>query len=280
MEPEEVAIGVFRIINAQMADLIRKSTIEQGHDPRDCVLVAYGGAGPTHAVFYGHDIGSKAILVPADSTVFSAEGMLTCDVEHTAEVSRRLYTPFTDGDLAEIGERFAQLEERVLEQFDREGAPRSEIALSRTIGMRYRRQVHTVDVPVDSGEFDAEAGRVLLERFVRRYAQVYGEGALLTGAGNEIERYRVVGMRPIQPVDFPVHEPGGEDASTAVKGERDAYFEPAGVQAARVYDGYALEAGNLVRGPAIVERMGDSVVVPPGYQAAVDRYLTMRLSSV
>ena len=57
MEAEEVAVGVFRIINSQMADLIRKSTIEQGHDPRECVLVAYGGAGPTHAVFYGHDIG-------------------------------------------------------------------------------------------------------------------------------------------------------------------------------------------------------------------------------
>ena len=59
LEAEEVAIGVFRIINSQMADLIRKCTIEQGHDPRTCMLVAYGGAGPTHAVFYGHDIGAK-----------------------------------------------------------------------------------------------------------------------------------------------------------------------------------------------------------------------------
>src|ERR1019366_801696 len=95
MEAEEVAVGVFRIINSQMADLIRKSTIEQGHDPRECVLVAYGGAGPTHAVFYGHEIGSKAIFVLADSTVFSAEGMLTCDVTPTAEASRALTTPAT-----------------------------------------------------------------------------------------------------------------------------------------------------------------------------------------
>jgi len=99
MEAEEVAVGVFRIINSQMADLIRKSTIEQGHDPRECVLVAYGGAGPTHAVFYGHDIGVRAILVLADSTVFSAEGMLTCDVTHTAEASRVIGTPFTPESL-------------------------------------------------------------------------------------------------------------------------------------------------------------------------------------
>ena len=65
MEAEEVAIGIFRIINSHMADLIRKATIEQGHDPRECVLIAYGGAGPTHAAFYGRDIGSKSITRPA-----------------------------------------------------------------------------------------------------------------------------------------------------------------------------------------------------------------------
>jgi len=280
LEPEEVAVGIFRIINAQMADLIRKSTIEQGHDPRECVLVAYGGAGPTHAVFYGEDIGSKAILVPADSTVFSAEGMLTCDVAHIAEISRRLYTPFTETDLAEINERFAELEERVQQQFDSEGAARAEVSLARTIGMRFRRQVHTVEIEADPGEFAQEAAERLLERFTRRYAEVYGEGALLSGAGNEIELYRVVGTRRIQPVDFPDHELSAEDASAAVKGERSAHFESVGFVATTVYDGHALKAGNVVRGPAILERMGDSVLCPPGYETVVDRYLTMRLVAV
>jgi N-methylhydantoinase A len=278
MEVEEVAMGVFRIINAQMADLIRKSTIERGHDPRDCVLVAYGGAGPTHAVFYGADIGCKAILVPRDSTAFSAEGMLTCDVTHTAEHSRRLYTPFGENILGEINERFAELEERVLQQFEGEGATRSEIVIERAIAMRYRRQVHAVDVEVEPGEFTAEAGERLLERFALRYAQVYGKGALLPGAGNEIELFRLVGTRRIQPVEFPVHELSDSDSSSAVKGERNAYFEDRGFQPTTVYDGYALRAGNTVQGPAIVERMGDSVVVPPGYEASVDSYLTLRLA--
>src|SRR5258707_12463264 len=120
LEPEEVAAGVFRIINAQMADLIRRSTIEQGHDPRECVLGAYGGAGPTHAAFYGQDIGARAILVPAASTAFSAEGMLTCDVTHALEVSRQCGTPFSDADLERVGHRFAEMEELVLRQFERE----------------------------------------------------------------------------------------------------------------------------------------------------------------
>jgi N-methylhydantoinase A len=280
MEAEEVAVGVFRIINSQMADLIRKSTIEQGHDPRECVLVAYGGAGPTHAVFYGHEISSKAILVPADSTVFSAEGMLTCDVRHTAEVSRTVGMPFGEEALGALTERFRTLEDRVMNQFAAEGAAPEQVTLARMLGVRFRQQVHTVEVEVDPGTLDAAAGERILERFVARYGRVYGEGALLLGGGNEAEHHRVVGTRPIEPVAFPEHEDAGADASAALRGERDAYFEPDGYTPARIYDGHALRAGNAIDGPAIIERMGDSVVVPPGFRAQVDPLLTMRLGTV
>ena len=279
MEPEEVAVGVFRIINSQMADLIRKSTIEQGHDPRECVLVAYGGAGPTHAVFYGHDIGVRAILVLADSTVFSAEGMLTCDITHTAEASRVVGTPFTQDSLAALSARFEALEQRVMGQFSAEGAALEEVSLARTIGVRFRQQVQALEVEVDPGTLDAAGGERILERFIARYGQVYGEGSLLLGGGNEVELHRVVGTRAIEPVAFPEHELSGPDAAAALKGERRAYFDPAGFIATRVYDGEALRAGNVVEGPAIIERMGDSVVVPPGFGAQVDPLLTIRLGT-
>ena len=279
MAPEEVAVGVFRIINSQMADLIRKSTIEQGHDPRECVLVAYGGAGPTHAVFYGHEIGSKAILVLADSTVFSAEGMLTCDIRHTAEVSRAVILPFGDETLRSLTARFEMLERRVMDQFAREGAGPDEVSIARTLGVRFRQQVHTLEVEVDPGALDHAAGDRILERFIHRYGQVYGEGALLLGGGNEAELHRVVGTRAIEPVAFPEHGDEGADAAAALRGERDAYFEPDGFAATGIYDGEALRAGNVIDGPAIIERMGDSVVVPPGFRADVDRLLTIRLAA-
>jgi N-methylhydantoinase A len=278
MEAEEVAVGVFRIINAQMADLIRKCTIEQGHDPRTCVLVAYGGAGPTHAVFYGHDIGAKATLVLADSTVFSAEGMLTCDVTHTAELSRALPAPFGADEAAEITARFAELEQRVLAQFELEGTSPENVTLARTLGMRFRQQIHAVEIKVAPGPIDAATAAGIVEQFTDRYGQLYGEGAVLAGGRIEIELYRVVGTLPVPPVAFPPHEPAGEDCSEALKGERQAYFEPDGFVSTSVYDGDALRCANVVHGPAIVERMGDSVVIPSGYRAEVDRYLTLRLS--
>ena len=188
-----------------MADLIRKSTIEQGHDPRECVLVAYGGAGPTHAVFYGHEIGSKAILVLADSTVFSAEGMLTCDITHTAEVSRVVSTPFTDASLAGADRALRRrLEQRVIDQFALRGRRRARRSRWRARSAFASASRSTPSrSTVDPGTLDAAAGERVLERFVERYGQLYGEGALLLGGGNEVELHRVVGTRRIEPVAFP-----------------------------------------------------------------------------
>lgn len=272
MEPDEVAVGIFRIINAQMADLIRKSTIEQGHDPRECVLVAYGGAGPTHAAFYGRDIEARAILVLADSTVFSAAGMLTCDVTHTVEQSRQLATPFRDDDLADVSRRFAELEEQAHRQFEREGTGRDQVTMSRTLGVRFRQQVHTVEVDVDPGPFTRASADRVLQRFAARYSQVYGEGALLMGGGNEVELHRVTGTRRIQHGEFPTYELEGPDPGIADRRARRVHFEPSGFQPCRILDGDALRAGNVVDGPAVIERMGDSAVVPPAYRATVDRH--------
>jgi N-methylhydantoinase A len=280
MEPEEVALGIFRIINAQMADLILRSTIEQGHDPRDCVLIAYGGAGPTHAVFYGEDIEAAEILVPADSTVFSAEGMLTCGFLHTAELTRQVASPFSDDDLRQLGDSFATLERRVLDQFAREGAAPGEVTLARSVSARFRHQVHGLEVSVDGGEITPAWAEQVIERFTTRYREVYGEGALVAGGGIEIELHRVIGARAVAPVAFARHDPGDADPSAALKGERDVHFEQTGFTATRVLRGDALRAGHVVRGPAIIERMGDSVVVPPDWEARVDPHLTLRLNAL
>lgn len=278
MEPEEVAIGIFRIINAQMADLIRKLTIEQGHDPRNCVLAAYGGAGPTHAAFYGGDIACKAIMIPARSTAFSAEGMLTCDITHTADASHTVSSPLSEEDLASITSTLNSLERGVRERFWSEGATDENLEISRSLGVRFRQQVQTLNVPLDSWPLPPEAGELINSRFSERYRHVYGEGALLLGGGIEIELHRVVGRRAIPRPPIKVSEAGGADASDAVQGTRSVFFESSGYVATPVYDGGVLQPGNVVDGPAIIQRMGDSVVVPPGHGAAVDQFLTLRLA--
>jgi N-methylhydantoinase A len=276
MEPEEVAIGIFRIINAHMADLIRKATIEQGHDPRECTLIAYGGAGPTHAAFYGRDIGCKSITVLPRSTAFSAEGMLTCDVVHTALGARYLAAPFSAADLDRLSDDIERLEANVRDQFEREGIGAERIELGREVAVRYRRQAHTLAAEVDAGRLGPESAARIQDRFERRYAAVYGEGALLHGAAIELEGQSVTGTLRVEPPPLAAAELVEGDGSAALRGERLA-FGGEGFVSTPVLDGRALRAGERIAGPAIVERMGDSLVIPEGFEAEVDAYMSTSL---
>ena len=280
MSAEEVAIGMVRIINAHMADLIRRTTIEQGNDPRQCVLVAYGGAGPTHAAFYGTDIGAKSILIPADSTVFSAEGMLTCQMVHSAQASHPLVSPFTEQQFAGISAQLAELESRVLEQFAQEGFASTEVIVKRSMTVRYGQQVHTVDVELPGGDINLAYSETIRQRFEQRYVQIFGAGSLFAGGGIEYEACRVTATHTGEPVRFAAHEPGEQDPGSALRGERPAYFECKGFIATPVYNGEKLGSGHRLDGPAIIERMGDSVVVPPGFSASLDPFLSLELVSV
>ena len=280
LEVAEAAAGVARIINSHMADLIRKSTIERGNDPRNCVVLAYGGAGPTHAVFYGADIGSRAIVIPPESTVFSALGMLTCDVTHIAEGSELRASPFTDDDVAGLAKQFAKSEASVLASFVREGWKPKDVSVLRHIGMHYRQQVHMVDVPVAAGAITSETLRDVQAGFERLYSRIYGEGSVLQGGDVELARVRVTGTVPVDPVPFIDAEKGGNDPSLACKGVRQAYFEPDGFRETTVYAGNLLVPGYRVEGPAIIERMGDSVVLPPNFKALVDKTMTLTITPV
>jgi N-methylhydantoinase A len=275
LEPEEAAIGIGRIVNAQMADLVRRCTIEQGHDPRACVLVAYGGAGPTHAAFYGADIGARAILIPADSTVFSAEGMLTCDVTHTVETSHRVQAPLGGDDLQTVAERFAALRRRVLAQFDAEGTAGDQVSFEHSVGARFPQQVHTLSVALPNGDVGTGFGEELSARFLKRYREVFGRGAVFAEGGLEVDFLRVVGRRAIDALALEASD--GASAPVEPTGARGCWFEQVGVLETAVYAGADLGPGHDIAGPAIIERMGDSVVVPPGYRATVDERLIIRL---
>jgi len=277
---EEAAVGVARIINAHMGDLIRKSTIEKGIDPRNCVVLAYGGAGPTHAVFYGANIRSQAIVIPPESTVFSALGMLTCDVTHIDEASQLRVSPFDRDDVKALAEQFDKTEANVLGRFSKEGWERERVALQRHIGMHYLRQVHVVDVPVAGGPITSATLTEIQETFQQMYARIYGEGSVLKRGGVELERVRVTGTVTIDPIPLTQSEQASEDPSAAFKGTRPAYFEAERFGDTAVYAGDLLQAGNRIDGPAIIERMGDSVVLPSGFEAVIDHTLTLKITAI
>ena len=157
-----------------------------------------------------------------------------------------------------------------------EGAPASELSFARSLGVRFRNQAQTLPVPLADGRLGADLAQTLPDDFAARYAQVYGEGAVLAGGRIEIDVHRVVGTRAVSRP--PLAARPKADGPVAPKGERQVHFGGAGFIATQIFDGTALAPGQVISGPAVIERMGDAVVLPPGYRATVDEYLSLSLT--
>jgi N-methylhydantoinase A len=267
----ETAYGVFQITNAHMADLIRRMTIEQGHDPRDFAVVAYGGAGAVHAVGYSADIEAKALYVPSEASVFSAFGMLCADVVHTVQASHPMRTPLEPQGYEEINRVFGQLTGELLDTFDRQGIARDDVELRRFIHMRYQAQVHELPVEVPVRDLSAEDEQELAKAFLDRYTAIYGEGAAFAAAGHEFLTFGVEGRKESTKPSLARAAASSSSNGAGGSSTRAMYFGPEhGTVQGAVYDGAQLHPGDTFEGPAVVERFGDAVVVPPGSSARID----------
>jgi N-methylhydantoinase A len=273
MSVEAAASGVRRVVDGHMADTLREVTIGRGHDPRDFVLLAYGGAGPLHCVGYGAELGVPRILIPATSMAHSAYGALASDVQHSAERSLVLRAgggtrdPWDGLDCEVINAVLAELEQRCLAAMEQSGFARGQSELARSIDMRYRRQTHDLMVPMPDGAMTPATARALVELFEESYEAVYGKGAGFRFAGIELTTFRVVAVgRTRKPS---IRRPS---AATAPKPGRRRIFEPTTLAwtEAAVFQWPEMPAGFRVSGPAVIEHPETTVYVGPGQSALLD----------
>jgi N-methylhydantoinase A len=267
------AAGIREVIDTKMADLIRKATLERGHDPREFVLLAYGGAGPVHCGTYAAELGCPSFVVPSEATVYSALGAAVSDLHHSFLVSRPGPAP---GDPGGIRSDVQRLEERAVETLRREGIKDENIRLSRWAGMRYLRQFFELRIPVDVDAIDLDEAvlQALVGEFEREYERRYGPGA---GHGEERVEYIRFGIDAIGETEkprLPELPLEGYDADHALKTKRPVYWrESKDMVDTRVYSGPGLKAGNVVEGPAVIEHVGTTIAVHPGQRATIDEHL-------
>jgi N-methylhydantoinase A len=264
LDAVQVARGIFRIANAQMADLVRRCVIERGHDPRDFTLVAYGGAGPTHAAHYAGEAGIERIVVPAQAAVFSSFGMLTSELTRSVELSRRYDLPLSPAAERELDDALRELGTTAAGA-NGGGAHAVRVGVS----AKFRMQAHTLALTLPDDDAPPRSAR--LERlFVERYEALYGPETVIPGAPIEITSLRVDVAQAL-----PVHATGAlADANGTPaprKGERAVHWDDGAAAATPVIDGDRLLAGHRLRGPVLVERRHDTTVLPPGHAALVDR---------
>lgn len=270
----QAAAGAFRIVNANMADLIRRSSIDRGRDARDFVLFAYGGAGALHIAYLARDLGVSKVYVPSFATVFSALGMLTGGIVHAAERSSLAAFPMEPGRWRELGGMFEELEQNLGKLFEREGIEPDARRHARFAHVKYRLQPRALAVPVTADFAQADSQDRLLAAFQKQYAALYGENSGYGAASIEIVKCRVEASADmVLPRLAAAPAIGPRDASPAKKGERDIYLAELGARVpASIYDGERLAPGMTLGGPAVIERMGDTILLPGFAGGVVDGF--------
>jgi N-methylhydantoinase A len=266
---EEAALGILTIVNANMANAIRSRTVQKGIDPRGFALVAFGGAGPLHAVEVARALAIRAVLVPPHPGITSAMGLLTTDLLYDAV--RTCFQISGALDPARIEADFAAMEASITAQFAADGIDPARIALSRAADLRYVGQGYELRVPVASATATAATLEAAIARFHERHRAEYGHA--FAESPIEIVNLRVTGTGERPKLGTPA-PPAGGSLEAALLARRNVVFAgPAGPEthetAFLARDRLPLDTA--IAGPVVVLQTDSTTVVPPGAALVADR---------
>lgn len=266
----EAAAGIREIANNQMADLLRRVTLRAGYDPRDFVLMAYGGAGATHAHQYAEVAGIGTIVVPKTGPAHSAYGTVTGDRHRSFSLAVGQHAPArfrraSDHiDLASINAGFASLEAKARDALG------DAVNIHRFVGMRFRQQVHEIGVEAPPGTLTAADIDALVDAFEVKYERIYGKDTALRISGVEFTVVRVEGTSPVIRPAARIEVADGR--SNAPADRRQVYFYGKGFVDTPIYRIADVGPGHPIVGPAIIERPDTTIVVGPNQTAEMEKY--------
>lgn len=254
--------GIVAIATAAMANAVRAVTTERGLDPRDFALIAYGGAGPLHAVDVARELAIRTVIIPQAPGTFSAFGMLTADLRR--EYAQTYRAPLTDEGLRGTTAFFSTLENEASAWLRSAGVPSEHTLLEHAVDVRYVGQNYSVTIPLEPGSAQADVKRA----FDAAHQQRYSHSAPEEPAEIIAARVSIVG-RLSKPVLAGLAAGSGTPVPTAVVGKRRVRFDPRNEIEALVYDRSQLLGGDSFAGPAIVQEDGSATVVPPNVRVDV-----------
>ncbi len=271
---EETAAGICQIADNLMAGEIRRMTLFRGYDPREFVVFAFGGGGPTHAGAYARELGVKQVVVPLGNcaAVWSALGTYLGGVVHVYDRNEFMREPF---DARTLNRIFTEMEEAARLQLAAEGFTRANMGLERFISLKYGAQISSLEIPYPSEGLAAERVNSLITTFESTYARRYGEGAGFREAGVEVMKLRVraVGRLPeVNPGKLPKGRGNGQPPAPVSKTRPVYWWEAEGFLETPVLNGERMEPGAEISGPAIIELPHTTMPVRPGQTSHMDDY--------
>ncbi len=262
---ERAAYGIGTLVNLNMANGIRRISIENGYDPRDFALVCAGGAAGMHIAALAEEIGSRTVLVPKIASCLCAFGQVISDVKYhfLASAVMRLDQ---SADIGKLDTLFRDMEARGRELLAADGFAADRISLARKVEMRYQGQIHECQVDVPPGPVSADTLAQLLRDFHARHEQLY----TYSEPHNVVElvNLEVMASGAVDKPALPELEAGSGDPAAALDSWRAMLFDDAGLRVdTPVYDGARLLAGDRIAGPAVIEEPTTTIVVRPGWNA-------------
>jgi N-methylhydantoinase A len=270
---DEAAEGIVRIIDVKMQEAIKAISTMRGHDLRDFVLLAFGGAGPLHAGRIARDLGMAGVVVPLYPGVFSAIGLMMSDVKHDYVQSR--LAPLADLTWDAIAAMFARLSGEALADLKRDGFENARIRLERALDMRYAGQGYEITLPCHDDALHRHGVAGLRQRFDDMHKQMFGHMA--PDQPVEVVSYRLCGIATVSAPPIRKYNPIGAKLPDALREHRQVRFDGESL-ACPVYQRERLDAGLTLRGPAILDQFDCTTVVYPGQTAEVDAWKNIIIS--
>jgi N-methylhydantoinase A/oxoprolinase/acetone carboxylase beta subunit len=267
------AWGIHSIVNENMAGAARRHIIERNRDPRNLSVVAFGGAGPAHAVAVAKILGMNEVIVPLGAGVASAIGALTAPM--SLPFARSYMTLLNECDWVQVERLYADMRAEADQALGSDVSRNGEVRYQMAADMRFAGQYHELRVELPDDTPTANDVPQIIEAFHARYSEVYGR--IPPGMNVEVLNWHLSAVAPGAPFTLTEQPQQGVEINTALKGERKVYFrepEP-GFRSVPVYDRYQFSPGMTANGPCIIEEPESTIVVPPGCTVRVDAYLNV-----
>ena len=268
MDLVTAADGIYQLVNNNMAAALGVVSVERGYDPREFVLVVAGGAGPIHAAAIARELDIPLILIPRESSVFCAAGMLISDLKH--DYVRTYATDIDQVDTGAVSALFKDMAATARATLTSESVPADRIDIKYSADLRYIGQFNEVEVALaDGAQLTDKSVEDLSAAFHLKHDSLYGYS--MPDAGVELINLRITARGKTEKPAQERHEKGAVDPDHALLGARDAWFAGDFVDTP-VYEGLKLANGNRVSGPAIIVQPTTTIIVPPDFELLCDEY--------
>ena len=271
MNVVEAAAGMYRVINVNMASGVREVSVKRGHDPREFPLVVAGGAGPVHACMIALELEIPVMVIPKESSIFCAAGMLMSDLKHN--FIRTYSTSLNKLDRRKFRSLFNEMRKEATELLKSENIPEDSIKHIYSLDMRYVKQYHEVNVEMTRDELQRGNIGSVVSKFHPEHNRLYGYSLEEVGTPIELINLRLTSTGKTIKPKFKKEEYDELDPSKALKKKRKVYLPLKGTfEEVPVYDGHKLRYGNRVEGPAVIEQVNTTTFVTPEYNILCDKY--------